>query len=363
MAFHIRNNQQLDLILTNGGFIELGSNLKIEGGKLDLDVSGLDINVDDQLSTTSTNAVQNKVITNKINNIENSVNRKADISSVYTKSEVDSLLEDVPSTEDIAETYLSKSDASSTYQPKGNYLTPADITGKANVGDSYTKAESDAKYLTEHQDISGKANVGDCYTKVESDAKYLTEHQSLDAYLTKQEASNTYLTKQTAQSDYLTKLEASQTYITEHQSLEDYLTIADAADTYATIEDVREIDVVTAAALNDLEQRKANSSDVSDEIDSKIAELGSTYYTKIESDSKFVGFDKLEADELVISSSLNDLNARVESLENQEQGVSRNEFDEFKQDSEDNELVVTTALTDLNDRIAELEQRIQALES
>jgi hypothetical protein len=51
------------------------------------------------------------------------------------------------------------------------------------------------KYLTEHQDISGKANVGDCYTKAESDSKYLTEHQSLDAYLTKQEASNTYLTK------------------------------------------------------------------------------------------------------------------------------------------------------------------------
>jgi hypothetical protein len=128
----------------------------------------------------------------------------------------------------------------------------------------------------------------------------------------------------------LTKLEASQTYITEHQSLEDYLTIADAADTYATIEDVREIDVVTAAALNDLEQRKANSSDVSDEIDSKIAELGSTYYTKIESDSKFVGFDKLEADELVISSSLNELNARVENLEHQDPSISRNEFDEFK---------------------------------
>jgi hypothetical protein len=82
--------------------------------------------------------------------------------------------------------------------------------------------------------------------------------------------------------------------------------------------------------LNDLEQRKANSSDVSDEIDSKIAELGSTYYTKIESDSKFVGFDKLEADELVISSSLNELNARVENLEHQDPGISRNEFDEFK---------------------------------
>lgn len=28
---------------------------------------------------------------------------------------------------------------------------------KANVGDSYTKSESDSKYLTEHQDISSLA--------------------------------------------------------------------------------------------------------------------------------------------------------------------------------------------------------------
>jgi hypothetical protein len=32
----------------------------------------------------------------------------------------------------------------------------------------------------------------------------------------------------------------------------------------------------------------------------------------------------------VISSSLNDLNARVENLEHQDPGISRNEFDEFK---------------------------------
>ena len=50
--------------------------------------------------------------------------------------------------------------AENTYQPKGNYLT-------------------------EHQDISGKANVGDSYTKEESDEKYLTEHQSLEDYATK----------------------------------------------------------------------------------------------------------------------------------------------------------------------------------
>lgn len=39
--------------------------------------------------------------------------------------------------------------------------TPAkqqDLNTKANVGDSYTKSESDAKYLTTHQDISGKVD-------------------------------------------------------------------------------------------------------------------------------------------------------------------------------------------------------------
>lgn len=58
------------------------------------------------------------------------------------------------------------------------YVDALDLK-KADKGDSYTKAESDAKYLTSHQDISGKANVGDSYTKQESDAKYLTDHQDI----------------------------------------------------------------------------------------------------------------------------------------------------------------------------------------
>lgn len=46
---------------------------------------------------------------------------------------------------------------------------------------------NDSHYLTQHQDISGKANIGDCYTKQESDRKYLTQHQSLNNYVTKEE--------------------------------------------------------------------------------------------------------------------------------------------------------------------------------
>lgn len=48
-------------------------------------------------------------------------------------------------------------------------------------------AIASAGFLTSHQDISGKANVGDCYTKQESDAKYLTSHQDISG---KQDTSN-----------------------------------------------------------------------------------------------------------------------------------------------------------------------------
>lgn len=48
----------------------------------------------------------------------------------------------------------------------------------------------DKGYLTEHQDISGKANVGDYYTKEESDNRYITEYQSLDGYATTEYVDN-----------------------------------------------------------------------------------------------------------------------------------------------------------------------------
>lgn len=47
---------------------------------------------------------------------------------------------------------------------------------------TYSKTESDSKYLTQHQDISGKANASDVYTKTQSDNKYLTR-QNIDSGL------------------------------------------------------------------------------------------------------------------------------------------------------------------------------------
>lgn len=125
----------------------------------------------------------------------------------------------------------------------------AALDSKANVGDSYTKAESDAKYITEHQDLSSlnsrittnenaiaiingneaqagsikkalkdaneytdqkveieknareavdalKANASDVYTKVEADNKFLTDHQDISHLATKNE-----LTAETARAE------------------------------------------------------------------------------------------------------------------------------------------------------------------
>lgn len=47
---------------------------------------------------------------------------------------------------------------------------------------TYSKAESDARYLQEHQDISGKANISDIYTKAQSDSRYV-KFSNVDAFI------------------------------------------------------------------------------------------------------------------------------------------------------------------------------------
>lgn len=126
-------------------------------------------------------------------------------------------------------------------QDKGNY---------ALNGASYTKEESDAKYLTEHQSLdsyakiadvnaglSKKANSDDVYTKSEIDAKgFLIEHQDISNLATKDEVQNAVNTavektnedinslkaNKADASNVYTKEESDTKYLTGHQSLEDY---------------------------------------------------------------------------------------------------------------------------------------------
>ena len=137
-----------------------------------------------------------------------------------TLKEIADALADNATMSDIATAISTKANSEDVYtkeESDAKYLTEhQDISGKANVGDSYTKDESDAKYLTEHQDITGKANAADVYTKAEADERFLTEHQDI--------------TGKANVGDSYTKEESDAKYLTEHQSLENYATISDISN-------------------------------------------------------------------------------------------------------------------------------------
>lgn len=166
---------------------------------------------------------------------------KADKDDTYTKAEVDAAVAGVDVSAQLSD-YLTKTEAEDTYiTPSGLDQVLYDQAGnegttfgsvvsdvndlKDSVKNVYTKTESDGKYqakgnyLTEHQDISGKANVGDSYTKAESDAKYLTEHQSLADYAKKSELPSEY--DDTALKGRVATLEAidHSQYLTQHQDI------------------------------------------------------------------------------------------------------------------------------------------------
>jgi len=65
-------------------------------------------------------------------------------------------------------TQLSNRDAVNQHPISAITDLQSTLGGKADVGDSYTKAESDAKYLTSHQDVSGKENNSNKVTSLSS---------------------------------------------------------------------------------------------------------------------------------------------------------------------------------------------------
>ena len=116
------------------------------------------------------------------------------------------------------------------FQPKMNAGTNISIVNNTinNTLDAYTKTESDAKYLTQHQDISGKADkattlsgygITDAYTKTESDEKYLTSHQDISGKADKATTLSGY-----GITDAYTKTESDNKYLTSHQDISNLAT-------------------------------------------------------------------------------------------------------------------------------------------
>lgn len=195
---------------------------------------------------------------------------------------------------------LEKSEAEAKYQPKGDYLTAADITDKANRSEIPTKLselEDDKNYLTAHQSLS------DYYTKKEVDAKLTFDDDVVDSftrvYVRKSELQDcvdgyageyinkNYYTKEEVDdklgiigddidsldfSPYLTKEDAEKIYIKEHQSLEDY----------ALKTDIIEYDD------SEIKSRLATLEDIDHDLFLTEHQSLKDYYTKDEVDSKLL---------------------------------------------------------------------------
>ena len=198
------------------------------------------------------------------------------------------------------------------------------IATKANSADVYTKTESDAKYLTEHQslanyatkeELSLKANSSDIPTKTSqlvNDSGYLTEHQSLADYATKSEIP-TLISQLTNDSGYITSIPSeyvteteleSKGYLTEHQSLENYALKTEIPD-ISGLATKSEIPTATSQLTND--------SGFITEIRSEYiteTELTSSLSTKADSANVYT---KAEIDNMIgeISARLDQINGEV----------------------------------------------------
>ena len=146
----------------------LGSgNISIEGGGT--------VTVDSELSTTSENPVQNKVITTRVTSIETSLASKANASDIPTK--------------------VSQLENDSTYQTKANldtaladYAKTSDVNSKNALQDTAIQNNTDA-IATINQTLATKADTSAIPTKVsqlENDSDFATAASVSATYATKE---------------------------------------------------------------------------------------------------------------------------------------------------------------------------------
>ena len=123
-------------------------------------IEGDGFDVDNAIDANSTNPVQNRVIKaaldEKISTKPFARSQSGQIITVSTSGGI------APSAKKCGGTLLNSAAPNNTL-----------ATETAVKVYTYSKDESDSKYLTEHQDISGKANTSDVYTKTQSDRLYL----------------------------------------------------------------------------------------------------------------------------------------------------------------------------------------------
>ena len=264
------------------------------------------------------------------------------------------------------------------------------LTDIFNPANYYNKTEVDGK-------LALKADASNVYTKEDADGKFLTEHQSLDNYYTKTQVNEALTLKQDAN----TAFSGDYNDLTNKPDLSVYAESADLA-TVATSGDYNDLTnkpTIPAAQVNadwDASSGVAQILNKPTNVSAFTNDAGyltehqslDDYYTKLEVDNQFTAIDKRMTDfdkgiddlELIVSSSLNDLNARIEKIssDNTNQFTAINKrITDFDEGIDDLELIVSSSLNDINTRVGtnlstiksllnkidELTQRVTALET
>ena len=263
------------------------------------------------------------------------------------------------------------------------------LTDIFNPANYYNKTEVDGK-------LALKADASNVYTKEDADNKFLTEHQSLDNYYTKTQVNEALTLKQDAN----TAFSGNYNDLTNKPDLSVYAESADLATvaTSGNYNDLTNKPTIPAAQVNadwnassgvaQILNKPTNVSVFTNDA-GYLTEQQSleNHYTKLEVDNQFTAIDKRMTDfdkgiddlELIVSSSLNDLNTRIEEIssDNTNQFTAINKrITDFDEGIDDLELIVSSSLNDLNTRVGtnlstinsllnkidKLTQRVTALE-
>ena len=211
------------------------------------------------------------------------------------------------------------------------------LTDIFNPANYYNKTEVDGK-------LALKADASNVYTKEDADSKFLTEHQSLDNYYTKTQVNEALTLKQ----------DANTAFSGDYNDLTNKPTIP-AAQVNA--------DWDASSGVAQILNKPTNVSVFANDA-GYLTEHQSlnNYYTKLEVDNQFTAIDKRMTDfdkgiddlELIVSSSLNDLNARIEEIssDNTNQFTAINKrITDFDEGIDDLELIVSSSLNDINTRV------------